>query len=721
MAKKTKHLYNHAEKEIIFNVDKDLEPIHVPLPEPPEYHLIEGYGLPPEEQYWQRKPLPDKLLILQNEKSYVDPDNPEAKPVPFTPRMKMDYLERNQDFYADEILYIRNEWERREEGFWFFNNGTPTFLTGDQYFYLQWWSLDGDPPDFRRYDWKWFHFWHMVEYDDFCYGENIPKARRVGDTSKVQCLRYERASRIPYFKSGLQSKNEVDAGKVHEFHLRIPSLHVPFFFQPIAWNRLNTTSEMRFTSPETRSHSDYGAKALNSFLDYRDSGEKAYDGTKQWLLHNDEVGKYEDVDLLQRIRIQIPCLKYIIKGSSRKGKIINTSTVDEMEKGGGRQFKKLCDASMYNDRNDNGYTKSGLYTLFLSALEGIAEIDPKTKEPFIDKYGYPKVEKIRTYLINTREALRKSGDINGYIELCRQFPIEYRDCWKSSAKDCLFNLQVIEDRLEELKYSAPLTKRGNFEWLGGQKDTRVIFVPADDGRFCLSWDFPDPAGSNKFFFRDNLRYPMNKSRFVAGADPFKFDKIGNNTRKGSNGALAIFMKHDKGKDDPNKDVTQWTTHRFVCTYSFRPPTTEEYAEDLIKACFYFGCELYPENNVPELYKYFIRRGYAGYLMYKFDEKRQRIEDKPGDYTTENEVQDILMLTQEYIQNHGSRECHIELLEEWKEVQGSLREYDLTVAAGKALVAAQSFNFNMEEQGEDFDLSELFETINLDQDGNSRNN
>lgn len=712
------HLYHPAETEIIYNDVKDLTPIHVPLPPCPPLHTIEGYGLPPEDQYWVRKPLPDKLLILHNETSYVNPDNPEAKPTPFTPRMKVDYIERNADFYAQEIQYIQDEWERRENGHWFFNNGTPTFLTGDNYFYLQWITLDGDHPDFRRYDWKWFHFWNMVEYDDFCYGMNIPKSRRVGDTSKVQSIRLEHATRIPYYKSGLQSKNEIDATKVHEFHLRIPSLGLPFFFQPVQWNRLNTTSEMRYTSPETRSHPDYGTRALNSFLDYRDSSEKAYDGTKQWLIHNDEVGKYEDVDLLQRIRIQIPCLKHIIKGSSRKGKVINTSTVDEMEKGGGRQFKKLCDSSDYHKRNDNGYTRSGLYTLFLSALEGIQEIDPKTKEPYIDKYGYPQVEKIRTFLTNQRDALRKAGDINGYIELCRQYPIEYRDCWKSSAKDCLFNLQIIEDRIEELKYGTPLTKRGNFEWLGGQKDTRVIFVPNNDGRFCLSWDFPQPEGSNKFFYKDGLRYPSNKKWFVAGADPFKFDKIGLNTRKGSNGALAIFMKHDKRKDNPEHDISTWTTHRFICTYSFRPPTTEEYAEDLIKACFYFGCELYPENNVPELYKYFIRRGYAGYLMYKFDEKKQRVEDKPGDYTTETEVQDILMLTQEYVQNHGNRECHIELLEEWKEVQGSLREYDLTVAAGKALVASQSFNFDIEDQDTAFDLSELFETVNIDDNGNT---
>ena len=49
------------------------------------------------------------------------------------------YPEESKEQWFD---YIDEEFKRREEGFWFNNNGKPTYITGTHYMYLQWSKID---------------------------------------------------------------------------------------------------------------------------------------------------------------------------------------------------------------------------------------------------------------------------------------------------------------------------------------------------------------------------------------------------------------------------------------------------------------------------------------------------------------------------------------------------------------------------------------------------
>jgi hypothetical protein len=48
------------------------------------------------------------------------------------------------------VDYIEKEFDRREEGFWFYNNGIKTYITGSHYMYLQWTKIDVGYPNFRE-------------------------------------------------------------------------------------------------------------------------------------------------------------------------------------------------------------------------------------------------------------------------------------------------------------------------------------------------------------------------------------------------------------------------------------------------------------------------------------------------------------------------------------------------------------------------------------------
>ena len=59
--------YLPYEKAIVVNDDPpDLYPIKIELPEPPELHKIDGFGLPCNEQYFRPPQMPKKLVDLRN-------------------------------------------------------------------------------------------------------------------------------------------------------------------------------------------------------------------------------------------------------------------------------------------------------------------------------------------------------------------------------------------------------------------------------------------------------------------------------------------------------------------------------------------------------------------------------------------------------------------------------------------------------------------------------
>lgn len=76
------------------------------------------------------------------------------------------------EFYINEFLeeFRAQEYERIENGFWFLNRGKPVYLTGFNYFYLNWWELNTGYPDYRDTDRQLFCFWQYCLEDDNCYG-----------------------------------------------------------------------------------------------------------------------------------------------------------------------------------------------------------------------------------------------------------------------------------------------------------------------------------------------------------------------------------------------------------------------------------------------------------------------------------------------------------------------------------------------------------------------
>ena len=83
-------------------------------------------------------------------------------------------------FKSKWVDYIEKEFDRREEGHWFYNNGTPTYITGAHYMYLQWSTIDVGYPDYREANRIFYIFWEASRADKRSFGMVYLKIRRSG-------------------------------------------------------------------------------------------------------------------------------------------------------------------------------------------------------------------------------------------------------------------------------------------------------------------------------------------------------------------------------------------------------------------------------------------------------------------------------------------------------------------------------------------------------------
>jgi len=163
----------HDTSVLINNDDPDLRAIRLSLPEPPPLASIAGYGLPIEDQRFKRIKIPPKLDKLR--KQVLDKmESKRGKNRKFTVtlfKIQEEYwrtIDTQREYYAAEIEWIKRMWWHRMNGYWFFNRGKPTYITGWHFMYLNFWYMPDVKPDsyphYRDRDRKEFIF-HKYTYE----------------------------------------------------------------------------------------------------------------------------------------------------------------------------------------------------------------------------------------------------------------------------------------------------------------------------------------------------------------------------------------------------------------------------------------------------------------------------------------------------------------------------------------------------------------------------
>ena len=158
-------LYGYNEKYKLVVISKtgqidqviEVNGLYIGLPmQPKEIHKRSDSKV---DQYWERESIPKQLSRINS---------------------IFQWNEMSSLFKDKWVDYIEKEFDRRELGFWFYNNGIQTYMTGSHYMYLQWTSIDIGYPDFREANRIFFIYWEACKADKRCFGMDYLKIRRSG-------------------------------------------------------------------------------------------------------------------------------------------------------------------------------------------------------------------------------------------------------------------------------------------------------------------------------------------------------------------------------------------------------------------------------------------------------------------------------------------------------------------------------------------------------------
>jgi len=660
----------------------------ITIPEQPPIEEIECWGTDdPLEQHWRRKELPAYFEQVQYDK------------------------EGNALLNSEQRDYAMQQVKRCRDGFWFMNNGVPTYVTGKNYFYLQFWKLEDDIyPDYRDLDRRYFLYLNHWESIPWCLGVLIGKKRRQGQTSigtsnlVYECVFYKNSN------CGLTSKTEKDAKTAFTNMVAFGYRQLPVFLKPKQLNNKDSVTELVFAHKSVTVKGGKGSSIDNdtghrSKVDYRAPGKNAYDSGRLTRGLFDEGGKFPlDVPFSEFLSI---VSKTLVKGVKKVGFVECPSTMNDMTKGGGAEYKKvweLADTKKF-ERTPNRMVRyfSPAYDGYLGFIDkyGLSVIEPPTPEQYdylVENFvGIGDLTEADVRLGARQYLLEKRFGLENMLleEEIRMNPFDEKEMFMSAQQGSIYNSFKINEQLDWLNFNKDCVERGNLVWENNDeyykevvhgngvremKPSKLMWVANPNGMYekVVGWM---PKEANNVFQRAGSFSPNGNYAVRIGCDPFKYDRTKDN-RKSNCAAYAYQMEDLLDENNPHNNM-------FVMRYVDRAATTDIQYQYVLKMAWFCGCQVLFERNVNGWKKFFEEKLCSSFLMWMPGEV------EPGIYSDGKgkTIQQICDFTESYIEKDVNKVYFPQLLGDksgWLGFEvADTQKYDDAMAAGFALIAAKS--------------------------------
>lgn len=570
----------------------------VSIPEDGTY--IEDWGESDiNEQYWRRKELPDYF----------------------------DEVKKDEDGNAllshQQAEYAKEEVRRCKEGFTFLNKGIKTYITGKNYFYLQWWKLEDDIyPDYRDADRRYFLFLNHWEEILFCLGVVRGKKRREGASSQATANLIYECIFFTNSNCGLVSKTQIDSRDTFTDMAAFGYQQLPIFLKPRQLNREGSVTELVFAAKIDKKSNN--SKGLRSKINYRAPVLNAYDRGRMSRLLLDEFGK---------LPMDVPASKFftiisrtLVKGAKRVGFVEMPSTVNELTKGGGAEYKIIWDNA--NQFKTNGKkTNNRLVTYFTPAYDnyegfidkyGMSVIDEPTEEQYeflvkkwvvkdpitgdtVSEISEDDIKKgARAYIISRRNGL--TGEL--LEEEIRMNPMTVQEMFEAANTGCAFNSYNINQRKRELEEN-PVYKR-KIIFTRNLDTQKVEFRDIIDNEKKFHWEitwFPKPENQNRKISLLGLSAPGNTADGAIAVDSYSNSQGG---RKYGSKACALIGRRSDILDPEN-------TGKPIGMLYGRPAEKDVLHNQVLLAAEYYGYPVWYEFTSDDYEGYFKDRGKRNYL------------------------------------------------------------------------------------------------------------
>lgn len=551
--------------------------------------------------------------------------------------------------YSYEIqMWEDQQWERSENGCWFWNNGVATYITGLYYWYLTEWVTYFGHPTYRETDKEITYFIKFCEEDPNCYGMLLNTIRRYGKSALMGAWLIYRTGRNYKWFGGCQGESDKKIKKFWDTHILRPFNKLMPYTKPVYDLSSKLTEDIKFQKEVNRGKQqsklgvsdedidddevdDETDNGLESYLDYRASGEGEYD---QAILHSvvfEEPGKTLVSNISNRWDTVKPCLR---RGIYIRGKAFWGTTVeymDVMDKGG-RAYQKIFYESDYDKRDELNQTVSGLYAAFLPgdcALEG-----------YFDEWGHPIKDRARTHITLERKSKRdKPKDLSALI---RKYPLTIAEIFWVNADRCVFNATILQNRKVKLDSSTtPWYSRYDLEWENKVRFSRVIFKHnPDNGWYKSSWMFPGnefQVSANRVEGNEHDGFrPLNEAMFTAGCDPVDHRVVVENrvsfgeeefiSARRSKPVLVVKRRYDSlidGDLTPElmkqraEEEYAYKTGVYIGMMDTRPTDPNIFYERCLMVAWLHGMSINVESAKPGVINYFYQNKCGAFIKGKY--------------------------------------------------------------------------------------------------------
>lgn len=599
------------------------------------------------------------------------------------------------------------EFLRRRNGVWFLNDGQPTYLTGLHYYYLTCYHIDTGLPKYRDADLEVFYVFDLAAKDDHCYGTLLITRRRYGKSYLGGVRQLGTITSTKNAHGGIQSKTDPDAKKLFKRAIVAPWRKLPPWAKPLDDEASsNPDNALRFFAPTKKGAKAKLAKytvALDSWIDFDNSLNGAYDGEKLLDFLSDEIFKKQKNDPEQRWSIVRKMQK---EEGIAVGKSLHTSSVEEIEDEGAARARSMWNDSDPKTKDEFGETKSWLNRLFIAAHRAYK----------VDKFGRDLPIGRRT--LEAQRAAVQHDPVK-YMAECRANPFTIEECLRGAGRTSLLNLTAVHTAQDAIAQLAkPVVHRFDLTW-EDWNDRRVVKTVDNkvNGRFqIVSAALPGPERLNQAHDAGTVSTPLGFVTkwvptqdvfFAIGTDPFdkKTALLAGGKKSGSNAAAYAYRKLDsvvemeRAEYDENNPIAHWPTNGFMVQYINRPDLPSIYYEDMVMLSHLLGCSILYENQKDKILDHFINRGYEAFCINRPRTNGKAVSKKekqtPGIAATEEVIGEYYERLMEFTFGplaEDWRRCPFpELLQDWIDFEiDNTKDYDPTVASGYTLMQARRF-------------------------------
>lgn len=575
--------------------------------------------------------------------------------------------------YAQEI-------ERRTKGIHFRNGDDIEYLTGSNYFTLQWCKMFGNSKNdgygsffkFQR------DIFYLLDYMwlDWILGVDLSKAKKIGITQVIDGgYNVDKATSMPEWTIGFMSRSENVAVETNMKLFLYAFDNLPLALKPKVGYKAAKGGNIEFTESskgKLANRKSSTSHVLNTKVFCVPTAEHSFDSFFMNIIRLDEFPKYfqdsskEPKEILRNNKATVKDQDFF------RGRIIITSYPPEEDDKGSTQAADIFNQSKLSTMRF-GKTESELICYHIPAYKSIKSC--------IDKYGDCDEIKAMNIIMQNRERVKK--DKKAYLAEVRQNPNDEIEAFGGAGKSTTFDIihlaQCEFDLRKELT-DAPMPPyvEGNLEWdvtlweIGKQNKrppgvfSKVIFVPitekeklqGKEGRWKMYHDIPERDKNAVLLLgRDdagNLLYPELFKTF-GGIDPTQYAD-GDDVDEPSMQASYTMNLYDSRQDTfAKKPVTKVIVSEYCC----RTEIAEMAYQDMVKEIIYFGKLVAVEANSPMTYTRLKHEGLGNFLIVKHKEgyfTRWNISLEEDEYTgikrTRNATQnDLLEMLIELIKHY----------------------------------------------------------------------